>query len=96
MWRRFDIVQLVTTRNITFLSGPPGRPAKPQGNWSIVANLPNGRLLLAKDETIAAVPLTDVRKVGGYDLDKAIKSLKETKPSCLEGSDDGEKEAEEG
>lgn len=59
-----------------------------------MGNLPNGRLLLAKDETIAAVPLTDVRKVGTYDLDKAIASLKEIDLNSL-GGDDGE-EAKEG
>ena len=80
MWQRFDIVQLLTTKNITYLSGPPGRPADPQGNWSVVGNLPGkAQLLLAKDETLIAVSIMDVRKVGSYNLDKAIESIKKVR-----------------
>ena len=90
MWRRFDIVQLLTTRNIRFLSGPPGRPAKPVGSWSVVGNLPGAKLMIAKDETIAVIPVIDVRKIGSYDLEKAIEDVKKVKTRAdLKGEQDG-------
>ena len=79
MWQRFDKIQLLTTRNIKFLSGPSGRPATPDGNWSIIGNLPGGMLLAAKDETIIAVPLTDVKKVAEYSIDKVLKNIRRVK-----------------
>ena len=80
MWQRFDIVQILTTKNVKYLSGPSGRPADPLGNWSVIGNLPGkATLLLAKDETVIAVPIIDVRKVASYDLQKAIDAVKKVK-----------------
>lgn len=74
------MVQLLTTKHIKYLSGPAGRPADPQGNWSVVGNFPGkATLLLAKDETIIAIPITDIRKVGSYDLNKTIEAIKKIK-----------------
>ena len=62
------------------MSGPAGRPADPKVNLSVVGNFPGkAMLLLAKDETIVAVPITDVRKVGSYDLNKTIEAIKRVK-----------------
>ena len=98
MWRRFDIVQLITTKNIKFLSGPKGYPANPKGNWSVVGNF-SGKpdLVIAKEETIAVVPITDVRKIGTYDPDKALGMIKQIKSmediaSMYKGDGDGEEE----
>ena len=96
MWRKFDIVQLTTTRNIKFLSGPPGRPAKPTGSWSVVGNLPGAKLMIAKDETIVIIPITDVRKVGSYDLNKSIEDIKKIRTRAdLEKQDKGEQDGQE-
>ena len=77
MWRRFDIVQLLTTKNVKFLSGPSGRPANPDGNWSVVGNLPGkGQLVVAKDDTIVSIPITDVKLVARYDPANIINNVK--------------------
>ena len=49
--------------------------------------------MIAKDETVVVVPVTDVRKVGGYSLEKAIESIKKVRSSKdLEGEQDGQEE----
>ena len=80
MWQRFDIVRLTTTKNIEFLSGPPGRPTDPQGDWSVVGNIPGtGHVLLAKDSTIVLAPIIDIRKIASYDINRVIRNLKKVR-----------------
>ena len=79
MWKRWDLVTILTTKNIKFLSGPMGRPADPKGVWTIVGNLNKFNLVIAKDETIAVIPLPDVRKIASYDINKMVKTIKSVK-----------------
>lgn len=51
--------------------------------------------MIAKDETIAVVPLTDVRKIGEYNIDKVIENIKKVKSKRDLGEQDGEEKAEE-
>ena len=74
MYKQFDIVHILTTKGIRYVSGPPGSPANPNGNWSIIGFIDKD-VLLAKDSTIARVPLSDIRRVGSYDLDKVIDKI---------------------
>lgn len=75
--KRFDLVQLKTVQNVKFLSGPANRPAKPQGNWTVVAGVGTDELLVAKDETIIRIPVFDVVKIADYDLKRIINTIKE-------------------
>lgn len=76
MIKRFDIVRIKTIDRVTWLSGPASRPAPPQGNWSVVAGVGADLLMLAKDETIIQIPISDVLKVADYDIKHALESIK--------------------
>jgi len=71
MFKQLDMVELITTKNIEYMSGPPNANISPHGQWSVVGNL-GEELLLAKDLTIIRVLHTDVRKIADYDINKAI------------------------
>lgn len=76
--KRFDLVRLKTIKNVVWVSGPSGRPATPQGLWSVVGNV--GKILfIAKDETIAQIPVSDVLKVADYDLDSVLSRIKQVR-----------------
>lgn len=76
MIKRFDIIRLKTTKRVTWLSGPASRPASPQGNWSVVAGLEDDYIMIAKDETVAKIPVSDVFKVADYDIKHAIGAMR--------------------
>ena len=71
MFKQFDIVKLITTKNITYRSGPPHTNVSPHGTWSVIGNI-GEELILSKDNTIIKVPYQDVQKVAVYDIDKLI------------------------
>lgn len=72
---RFDQVRLITTKNVSYLSAPPGTKASPQGIWSVVASVATNELLLAQNSILIRVPASDVLMVAGYDVDKITKKL---------------------
>lgn len=74
MLRQFDIVQILTTKRIRFVSGPPGHATDPHGNWTVVGFIESDAMV-AKDNTIARVPLGDLRQVASYNLDKTIQRI---------------------
>ena len=76
MIKRFDLVTIKTTRNITFLSGPATRPADPRGNWVVYAGTDDGEIILARKETIIRIPAADVVRVAEYGLEHAFESIK--------------------
>lgn len=67
MLKQFDVVQIITTKKIRFVSGPPGHATNPHGNWSVVGFM-GPDVIIAKDSTIAKVPVSDVRKIANYDM----------------------------
>ena len=73
-FRQFDIIQLITTKNIRYLSGPQGKPANPNGNWSVIG-LVEADIVAAKDSTVIRVPISDIRHVGSYDIDGFLDKL---------------------
>lgn len=81
MIKRLDIVKIKSIKNVTWISGPAARPAGPKGNWSVVGNIGN-ILLIAKDETLAQVPVEDVIKVAEYDIQKVIENIKKVKSTA--------------
>ena len=62
MLKQYDIVQIITTKNIRYLSGPTGMTTDPHGNWSVVGFI-KADALVAKDSTLVRVPVVDLRKV---------------------------------
>lgn len=72
--KQFDIIQIIDTKNVHYLSGPPGSAASPHGNWSIVGFV-GGEILAAKDETVIRIPASDVRLVGLYNKEHFYKQL---------------------
>jgi hypothetical protein len=67
---QFDIVQIITSRNIKFLSGSGKKPT-PHGNWSVIGFIKKDALI-AKDNFIVKVPATDLRIIGKYDISKLL------------------------
>jgi hypothetical protein len=74
--KQFDLVEILSAKNIRFVSGPPGKPAKPQGLWSVVGFI-GSDIVIAKDETVVRAPLSAVSKVASFNTD--IEQLKRTK-----------------
>jgi hypothetical protein len=64
--KQFDIVRILSVRGIKFLSGPPGKPADPNGYWSVVCFI-GSDIIIAKDETIVRAPLSAVSKVASFE-----------------------------
>jgi hypothetical protein len=72
--KRFDQVKILTTKNVKYLSAPPGTKTTPLGMWSVVAAVGQD-VLLAQKSTIILIPATDVLKVLSYGLESVIKNL---------------------
>lgn len=68
MLKQFDIVRILTVKNIHFMSGPPGKPTDPNGYWSVVGFI-GSDIVIAKDQTIVRAPLSAVSKVAAYKRD---------------------------
>ena len=62
---RFDQVQLLTTKNIKYISSPIENPS-PDGSW-LVAGLIEDELLISKAQILIRVPAADVLKVIDYE-----------------------------
>lgn len=73
-YARFDIVKLLTTRNVNYLSAPPGTKVSPHGTWQ-VAGAVGDDLLCVKGSATIRIPASDVLKVVGYDLEPLYKQL---------------------
>jgi hypothetical protein len=63
--KQFDIVRILSVKQIRFLSGPPGKPASPNGYWSVVGFI-GSDIIIAKDETIVRAPLSAVSKIASF------------------------------
>jgi hypothetical protein len=72
---RFDQVRLLTTKNVSYLSAPPGTQPSPQGLWSVTSVVNDKELLLAQKSVLIRIPATDVLLVAGYDINKVTKNL---------------------
>lgn len=76
-YKHSDIVYILSTKDVNYVNGPKGNPANPRGNWQIVGFLPNGDILLAKDDTIIKTKITNIRRIASYDPDVVSKKLDE-------------------
>jgi hypothetical protein len=71
---QFDQVKLLTTKNVSYVSAPPGTKISPHGLWSVVSVVVDD-LLLAKKNILIRIPVTDVLLVAGYNLDELTSNL---------------------
>jgi hypothetical protein len=67
MLKQFDVIQIMTTKRIRYVSGPPGHSASPSGNWSVIGFV-GSDVMAAKDNTVVRVPVSDIRKIANYDM----------------------------
>ena len=85
--RQFDNIKLRTTKNIKYVSAPPGIMPNPQGIWNVVGNL-GKELLICKESALCKVPISDVYIVGRSMVDHYASELingKEEKGSAGSG-----------
>ena len=76
-YRQFDVVRLIHTRRIKYLSGPSERATAPKGEWSIVGFVERDAVL-AKQSTIIRVPVEDIERIAEYDKKVLVDKLKNT------------------
>lgn len=74
--KQLDLVEILTTRNVSYLSARPGQGPSPQGQWTVIGIIEGEDILISKDEAIVRIPLVDVRKVGSYSIAKIENSLR--------------------
>jgi len=72
--RQFDRVQILTTRNVKYMSDLPGHTTDPHGFWSVVGFV-SKEALIAKGTALIRIPMKDICKVGEYDRNTVIDSL---------------------
>ena len=96
--RQFDRIKLRTTKNIRYMTAPPGGGMPtPHGIWSVVASV-GGDLLICKGPIICRVPISDICIAGRSIVDHAAmeimngKGEKRTGHGSLQGrhTDDGD------
>jgi len=85
---QFDQVRIRTTRNVTYLSAPPGTNTTPDGIWSVVSAIDKTDLLLAKSNIIIRIPATDVLKIKGNITPAALEILGKLSQYGQETEDD--------
>ena len=87
-FQQFDIVQIITTRNVEWRTDVEGSSTDPNGNWSIVAAYPDsGKLLIQKSTALALIPASDIRKVANYDIEAVFKKNEEINEKLLRNKD---------
>lgn len=74
--KQLDLVELLTVKNVSYLSAKPGHAPSTHGKWTVVGILAGNDILLSKEEALIRIPLTDIRKVESYDIHKVIENLK--------------------
>ena len=87
-YNQFDLVHILSTKKITYLNGPRGRPAKPQGTWTVLG-FKGTNILLTKDDTVIETDLTNIRRVAAYDNDRVFKGLKDINDRIIKREKNG-------
>ena len=87
-YERFDLVSLVTTKNVKWLIDLPGKMPDPKGAWSIICIFPKSyELLLQKDSALIRAPISDVRKIANYEIGKVFEELENLNERGRQGSE---------
>lgn len=74
MLKQYDIVRIVTTKRIRYLSAPPGTPLIPHGNWSVIGFV-DGEAVISKQSILIKIPISDIIKIGGINQEKFYQEL---------------------
>lgn len=77
MFNQLDVVMIMTTKKVKFLSGPKGFIADPKGHW-IIAGFIGSDVLLTKDSTSIKIPISDIKLVAKFSVDSIIDKLNST------------------
>ena len=76
LFKQCDAVTINTTKNVKWLSAPPGNATDPNGIWSVIG-IVTDKLMLAKERTVICIPYSDVKLVASYDLEGTLKNMNE-------------------
>ena len=76
--QQLDQVELLTTKNVRYLSAKPGVSPTPHGLWSVVG-IVEGDILISKDGALVRIPVNDVKKAANYSLEKVLNQLRMVK-----------------
>jgi hypothetical protein len=71
---QLDRVQVLTTKNVQYVSDRLGIKPDPHGTWSVVGFVEK-EALLAKGTALIRIPVKDIRKVGEYDRSIVIRKV---------------------
>lgn len=78
-YERFDVVAILTTKRVTWMTDLPGTIPKVEGYWNIIGCFPkDGTLLISKGTAICRIPASDIIKIANYDLNNVFKKLENT------------------
>ena len=72
---QFDQVQIVTTKNVCYLSAPPDVVPDPSGVWSVAAIINDSEVLLIKKNATIRIPMMDVLKIAEFELNNVFNRL---------------------
>jgi len=75
-YQLFDIVYILSTKDVSWLSAPKGHPCSPHGYWNIVAIRGDGKFVLSKDGTVIVTSMNNIKKVANYDLEQVFDRIK--------------------
>lgn len=76
LYRTNDQVQILTTKNVSYLSHPPDKQATPDGIWTVTAVV-GSDLLLVKQQAVIRIPHNDVKLIRAFRLEQIDQQLKE-------------------
>lgn len=75
-YERFDLVSIITTRNVKYLNDVFGKMPDPNGVWTVVCTFPkNGDLLIQKERAVVRIPASNIRRIGSYDPQRVFDNL---------------------
>ena len=67
--KQFDLIQIITSKNVKYLSAVKDKVPSPHGNWSIVGFV-GGDVIISRDKAIVRLPVSDVKLVGKWEPSK--------------------------
>lgn len=87
-FQQFDLVEIITTRNVTWRTDSEGINTNPNGKWSIVTAYPDsGTLLIQKETALVLIPASDIRKVANFDVETVFEKNDEINKKFLRKKD---------
>lgn len=91
-YQLFDVVYILSTKDVEWMSAPRGRPTSPKGYWNIVAIRNDGKFVLSKEETVIITTMNNIKRVASYDLDRVFEEVKDAGINKEDRNDDDRRE----